>query len=97
MNKQKRDRKDVNYEIFWEVWEIEDPMTRNVVKLEGWSHTNHTCAVKGFVNPVGIFDSYVSAMADAMGLWDDYCEYHRLKSEEKTPCHKPAKNVKKKQ
>lgn len=26
---------------------------------------------------VGLFDSYISTMADSMGLWEDYCEYHR--------------------
>lgn len=28
---------------------------------------------------IGLFDSYSSALADSMGLWDEYCEFHRTR------------------
>lgn len=30
----------------------------------------------------GLFDSFTSALAASMGLWDEYCDYHRNKSTE---------------
>jgi hypothetical protein len=32
-----------------------------------------------YTGALGIFDSYVSAIAAQSGYWDEYCEYHRTK------------------
>jgi hypothetical protein len=32
---------------------------------------------------IGLFDSYVSALAAEMGLWEEYCEYYRKKLHKK--------------
>lgn len=66
------------YRIFWKSYDVIDDFSGKLVRLEGWSHDNQ-CEDPEYCNAVGIFDSYVSAMADAMGLWEEYCEYHRTK------------------
>lgn len=66
-----------SYRIFWKEYDVIDDFSGNVVRFSGWTHDNHIEAEEGYCNPVGLFDSYVSAMADAMGLWEEYCEYHR--------------------
>ena len=33
----------------------------------------------GYPLGVGVFDSYVSALASNSGCWEEYCEYSRLK------------------
>lgn len=38
--------------------------------VSGWKHNQG----------IGLFDSYVSALADSMGLWEEYCAYHRSRS-----------------
>lgn len=67
------------YQIFWKEYKIRDDFSGRLVTISGWSHNNHEEAEEGYCNPVGIFDSYTSAMADAMGLWEEYCDFHREK------------------
>lgn len=31
---------------------------------------------------IGLFDSYTSALAASMGLWEEYCAFHRTHSKE---------------
>ena len=45
-----------DYEIFWHKYDVIDEFNGQKVHFEGWSHTNHRSAIKGFVNPVGIFE-----------------------------------------
>jgi len=51
--------------------EIMDEFSGQLVRIEGWKYEGY----------YGLFDSYVSALAHSMELWDEYCEYHRLKTE----------------
>lgn len=53
--------------IYWKSYKGKDLFSERLVEFEGWSH----------VRTAGIFDSYVSALADYIGLWEEYCEYHR--------------------
>lgn len=43
------------------------PATMN--GMTGWAHDGY----------YGLFDSYSSALADMMGVWEEYCEYFRNK------------------
>ena len=54
--------------IYWKSYQVQDEFSKQWVTFEGWSHDS-----------AGIFDSYVSALASYMGLWEEYCEYHRNK------------------
>ena len=63
----------MQYEIYWKTYEVVDSFSGRLVKFEGWSHTND------LEYPVGIFDSYSSAIAHAMGIWGEYCEYFRAR------------------
>lgn len=60
-------------EIVWKkYWQTEDDFGNPIparVWAEGW----------GPKDQPGICDSYVSAIALNMGLWDEYCAYHRGK------------------
>ena len=44
-----------------------DSFSKRLVTIEGWKYEGG----------VGLFDSYTSAVAAQMGLWEDYCEFHR--------------------
>lgn len=39
--------------------------------ITGWTYEGST----------GLFDSYASALASSMGLWDEYCEFFSTKCE----------------
>lgn len=61
--------------IYWKSYVVpasED--TGSAVKFEGWSHVREE---RHGHQPIGIFDSYVSALAAHMGLWEEYCAFHR--------------------
>lgn len=68
MNNSKSD-----YKIYYRYQKVKDDFTGQLISLDGWSHTNYS------VGPVGVFSSYTAALAHAMGLWEEYCEYHRTK------------------
>lgn len=62
------------WRIYWREYQVIHDFTGTPMTFSGWTHNNHPEATDD-CNPAGVFDSYASAMADAMGLWDEYCEF----------------------
>lgn len=46
-----------------------DDFSKRRVFISGWIYDGG----------IGLFDSYVSALADSMGMWEEYCDFHRSK------------------
>lgn len=46
-----------------------DSFSGRLVVIEGWAYSGGA----------GLFDSYTSAVAAQLGLWEEYCEFHRNK------------------
>lgn len=62
--------------VFWKTYTVKCSFSGRPVTFEGWSHVREP---QHEGHPIGIFDSYISALAHHMGLWEEYCEHHRLK------------------
>ena len=60
--------------VFWKTYTVKDSFSGRPVTFEGWSHVRES---RHGHQPIGIFDSYVSALAAHMGLWEEYCAFHR--------------------
>lgn len=59
--------------IYYCVDKLKDWFSGGVVEIDGWRYEGGC----------GLFDSFTSALAHSMGLWDEYCDYHRNKNTEK--------------